>query len=473
MDALPAIGGKRWDGGPVGAPVWGSQPGVDRGATVHRVEPPTPGPAAACTNVSRALPEPVMHLSAVLRSPLLDRTGERLGRVEDLIVRLADGGYPPLTGLKARIAGRELFVPVAKLAKLEPGAAHLSGQKLNLGRFERRPGEVLLRQDVLGRKLVNVEADPPSLVTAHEIELACIDGWWRVVGVDSSARAQLRRALPRPLRGAVGDSPFLDWTDLEPFVGHVPSARLRFSHRKLANLHPAEIADLVEAASHEEGEELIEAVAQDRELEADVFEELDEHHQLEFIRERPDAQVAAVLARMAPDDAVDLIGEIDQERRARILALLPPAGRQQIEILLGYNPGTAGGMMSPAFIALPEAATVADALVRVRASEIAPQTLTTVFVHDDTHALSGSVAIVALLRAEPAARLADVAEREPEAVPTDADLPEVARTMTDYNLFALPVLDDERRIVGVITVDDVLEQTLPAGWRRRFGLVRD
>src|SRR5262249_50155501 len=156
--------------------------------------------------------------------------------------------------------------------------------------------------------LVNVEADPPSLVTAHEIELACIDGWWRVVGVDHSVGAQLRRLLPRTLKGTIGDRPFLDWTDLEPFVGHVPSARLRFSHRKLANLHPAEIADLVEAASHEEGEELIEAVAQDRELEADVFEELDEHHQLEFIRERPDPQVAAVIARMAPDDAADLVG---------------------------------------------------------------------------------------------------------------------------------------------------------------------
>ncbi len=104
---------------------------------------------------------------------------------------------------------------------------------------------------------------------------------------------------------------------MEPFVGHVPTARLRFSHRKLANLHPAEIADLVEAASHEEGEEIIEAVGQDRELEADVFEELDEHHQLEFIRERPDAQVAAVIARMAADDAADLIVEIDQERRGR------------------------------------------------------------------------------------------------------------------------------------------------------------
>ncbi len=414
-----------------------------------------------------------MHLSTLLRSPLLDRTGERLGRVEDVIVRLADGGYPPVTGLKARIGGRELFVPVDKVATLEARAARLAGQKLNLGRFERRVGEVLLRQDVLGRKLVNVEADPPRLVSAHEIELACIEGWWRLVGVDPSFRAQLRRALPRALRGAVGDRPFLDWTDLEPFVGHVPTARLRFSHRKLANLHPAEIADLVEAASHDEGEELIEAVGQDRELEADVFEELDEHHQLEFISERPDAQVAAVVARMAADDAADLIGEIDQERRGRILALLPPAGRRRIETLMGYNPATAGGMMSPDFIDLPEDATVQDALARVRASAIAPGALSTVYVHDTTDALSGAASIVALLRADSQAPLAKVAEEEPESVHTDADLPEVARTMTDYNLAALPVVDEQHHVVGVITVDDVLELTLPVGWRRRFGLVRD
>ena len=108
---------------------------------------------------------------AFLRSPLLDRAGERLGRVEDLIVRLADGGYPPVTGLKARIGGRELFVPVDRVAALEPGAVRLAGEKLSLGKFERRVGEVLLGQDVLARKLVNVEADPPRLVTAHEIEL--------------------------------------------------------------------------------------------------------------------------------------------------------------------------------------------------------------------------------------------------------------------------------------------------------------
>jgi CBS domain-containing protein len=420
-----------------------------------------------------ALPETTLHLSTILRSPLLDRAGERLGRVEDLIVRLADGGYPPVTGLKARIGGRDLFVPTDRIATLEPGAVRLSGEKLSLGRFERRVGEVLLGQDVLGRKLVNVEADPPSLVTAHEIELKCIDGWWRVVGVDHSSSAQLRRLLPRPLKRTVTDRPFLDWTDLEPFVGHVPTARLRFSHRKLANLHPAEIADLVEAASHDEGEELIEAVGQDRELEADVFEELDEHHQLEFIRERPDAQVAAVIARMAADDAADLIVEIEQERRGHILALLPPAQRLQIEALLGYNPSTAGGLMSPEFIALSESETAAAALERVRASEIAPETLTTILLSDAEGKLSGSVAVVTVLRAAEQTPLSSLAEHEPVSVHTDADLPEVARTMTDYNLVMLAVVDEQDRVVGVVTVDDVLELTLPSGWRRRFGLVRD
>jgi CBS domain-containing protein len=419
------------------------------------------------------LTQPVVHLSSVLRSPLLDRAGDRLGRVEDLIVRLADGGYPPVTGLKARIGGRELFVPVDRIAALEPGAVRLAGEKLSLGRFERRAGEVLLGADVLGRKLVYVEAEPPILVTAQEIELACIEGWWRLVGVDHSPRARLRRLLPRRLRGLIADRPFLDWTDLEPFVGHVPSARLRFSHRKLANLHPAEIADLVEAASHDEGEEIIEAVGQDRELEADVFEELDEHHQLEFIRERPDSQVAAVIARMAPDDAADLIVEIDQDRRGRVLALLPPAKRRRIEALLGYNPSTAGGLMSPDFIGLAPGDTAERAIERVRSSDLAPGTLTTVYLIDSAGGLAGSVPVVGLLRAQPQTALDDLAEHEPVSVKTGAEVPEVARTMTDYNLVMLPVLDEDERVVGVITVDDVLELTLPTGWRRRFGVASD
>jgi Mg/Co/Ni transporter MgtE len=175
---------------------------------------------------------------------------------------------------------------------------------------------------------------------------------------------------------------------------------------------------------------------------------------------------------MAPDDAADLIAELDQERREPVLALLPAKKQRQIRTLLGYNPSTAGGLMSTEFLALPESTAVADAIDRIRESTIAPEALSTIYASGGDGELVGSVPVVALLRAEPDATVTDVLQHEPLSVHTDADLPEVARLMTDYNLTTLPVVDEHQRMVGLITVDDVLEQMLPSGWRRRYGLAR-
>ena len=149
----------------------------------------------------------------------------------------------------------------------------------------------------------------------------------------------------------------------------MPTVRLRVPHPKLAKLHPAQIADLVEAASRREGEEIIQAVGDDdRELEADVFEELDDQHQREFLEDRPDAQVAAILSRMAPDDAADIVGELDEDRREPILALLPVSHRVKVRALLGYDPAEAGGLMSPDFVLLR-----GSTFARRRAGGRAPQ----------------------------------------------------------------------------------------------------
>jgi CBS domain-containing protein len=405
-----------------------------------------------------------LPLSSVIRSPMLDRAAEKLGRVEDVIVRLSGEGLPPVTGLRARIGGREFFVSTDRIASLEAGRVRLSGEKLSLVRFARRPGEVLLREDVLGRKLIDVKR--AELVTAHDIVLVCEDGWWRLGGIDPRPGGFLRRLLAGP--SAPKSEPILSWSQLEPFVGHVPGSRLRLRRRRLANLHPAQIADLVEAASHDEGEEIIEAVGSDRELEADVFEELDDEHQLEFIRERSDAEAAQLLARMAPDDAADLITEIDQERRKPILALLPPSKQSKIRTLLGYNPDTAGGLMSPEFLAVEEQATVGDALEALRDSvDIASEALSVVYLRGAEGRLSGLASLIALLRAEPDRPLAEIAERDLLCVQTDEELPEIARLMSDFNLTALPVVDQAGRLVGVVTVDDVLAELVPEWWRRR------
>ena len=277
-------------------------------------------------------------------------------------------------------------------------AARTSTTKLNLAQFERRPGEVLLREDVLGHSLINV--DTARLVVAREVELTCRDGVWRVAGIDHGIRARLRRLLPRRFRGHQGEHPDLvEWSHLEPFVGHVPSSRLRLTHRRLGRLHAAQIADLVEAASHEEGEEIMNAVAADKELEADIFEELDEEHQLEFLRERSDEQVAAVLGRMESDDAADLLMELDQDRRLPVLERLPPARRVKVRRLLGYNPQTAGGIMNPDFVSVRERSTVEQALEQVRRSDTPPERTQYVVVVDDEGRLAGPVSVAALVKA--------------------------------------------------------------------------
>ncbi len=415
-----------------------------------------------------------VHLSSLAGSPLLDSAGERLGRVDDVVARLDQGdGLPPVIGLKARIGGREAFVLIEHVAQLGPFEVRTTTTKLDLAQFERRPGEVLLRGDVLDRSLINVET--ARLVTAHEVELVYESGRWRVAGIDASLRPRLWRLLPRRFRGHDSEhTAFVPWDKMEPFVGHVPSSRLKLASRRLARLHPAQIADLVEAASHEEGEEILEAVRQDKELEADVFEEMDDEHQVEFLRERSDAEAAGLLARMAADDAADLLFELDQERRLPILNLMPAAPQRKLRSLLGHNPETAGGMMNPDFVAAGKQATVAEALASVRVSELGAQPASIVCVTAEDGTLAGALTLADLIRAQPTEPVCNIVDETPiPTVAAEADLPEVARLMTDYNLIAIPVLDGEGKPVGIIAVDDVLERLLPEEWRRRAGVARD
>jgi hypothetical protein len=410
----------------------------------------------------------ILHLSSIIKRPLVDKAGDRIGRVQDLIVRVADQPHPPIMGVVVSIGGRDLFVPIRKISGFEPGRVRFDGKKVDLGRFERRPGELLLARDLLARHLINFVGG--RLIRANEIELAKVNGTWEVVGVDPSSRPFLRRLFPRRLDRGLPAGQVVDWASIEPFVAHVPSARLRIPYRKLARLHPAQIADLVEAASHDEGKEIIDAVSQDLELEADVFEELDTEHQLEFVESRSDPETARLLASMAPDDAADLIVDMDQERRLPILKLLPEPQQRKVRSLLSYNSETAGGLMSPDFLCLPATTQVSDVLEAIRRSPIVPEALNVVFASDAEGNIAGSAAAVRLIQADPRATLASVMQDHPAHVHADWDLGATVRKMSDFNLTVAPVMDaGHQRMLGVVTVDDVLELMMPSGWRRDFG----
>jgi CBS domain-containing protein len=410
---------------------------------------------------------PLLFLTQLEHAALTSPTGERLGQVQDLIARLDAGGYPLITGLKARIGRRDLFVPTNLVAELAPGRAQLAGQTLNLGRFERRAGEVLLGQDVQDRRLIDVVAG--RLVYANDLALARIDDVWRLVGVDPNPRPILQRFVPalsrrdRP-RGA----PILDWNEIQPFVGHVPTAGLLMPLGPLKRLHPAQIADLVERSSHAQGAEIIGAVEADPELTADVFEELDPLHQGEFLRSRSNSEAAQVLTRMAPDDAADLLNTLDQGRRLPVLDLVPAQQRHKLRALLQYHPSTAGGMMSPDYVSVMRGTTLAEGLERLRADDKAPVTLqSTVFVTEQDGTFVGALSVVDLVRGQSGHRIEEVETLVKASLQVSADVPDVALLMTDFNLTAVAVTDNTGKLVGAISVDDLLEAVVPDEWRRR------
>jgi Mg/Co/Ni transporter MgtE len=328
---------------------------------------------------------------------------------------------------------------------------------------------VLLRADVLGHRLIDVVN--ARLVRAADLQLSRDGDEWVLSGVDTRPRARRLFGLLGPGRSDDehdGAAVFRDWHDFEWLIGHTGSALQRGPFARVRRLKPAQIADLLEEASKSEETEILERVHDDPELEADVFEELDEDLATRLLGARTDEEIAAVLARMRADDAADAVAELPQRRRQPVLDLLPPAQRTKVLTLLGFNQTSAGGLMGVDYVALPSRSTVAEALEQIRASTtLQPEALTTVHAVDSDGALMGVARLVTLLQSDGDRILIDVSDTDPPRVGADADIEDVAVLMTDYNLITIPVVDDERRLLGVITVDDVLEVTLPDDWRRR------
>jgi MgtE intracellular N domain/CBS domain len=420
---------------------------------------PAAGPSAPADHKT------TLRLSQLLKRPIADRTGDSIGRLTDVIVRLRGADYPLVTGLVAAVGGREIFVPIDQVSSFDGDPLKLTSARLDLRHFERREGEVLLSADVLGHRLIHVQN--ARLVRAADLELTSDGGEWVLSGVDTRPR-------PRRLFGLLGPDHsdeagiFRDWHDFESLIGHEGSALLRGPFGRIRRLKPAQIADLLEEASKEEETEILGQVHKDPELEADVFEELDEDLATRLLGARTNHEIADVLARMRADDAADAVAELPQQRRQPVLDLLPAGQRTKVLTLMGFNATSAGGAMGVEFVAVPTMTSVSEALARIReAVSLQPEALTSVYAVDYDGVLRGVARLVTLVQSDPGATVMDVSDTDPVRVGADTDIVDVAVLMADYNLITIPVVDDERRMLGLITVDDVLEVTLPEDWRRR------
>jgi magnesium transporter len=407
----------------------------------------------------------MLYLSQVLGRPIREVEGERVATLKDVIVRLGSD-HPPVTGLVARYRRRDFFVPRARVARIDVSGVRLNSDILDLRRFARREGEVLLARDVLDKQLIDV--DGKRVVRVNDVQLIETGGEWRVTGADVTLAGLWRRLTPHNFIGTDRPVEVIDWADVGYLATDAATVQLKSSRDKLARLHPVEIARLAEALSRHHGSEVIEAL--DDETAAETLEEMHAEDQARIIGDMEEERAADILEHMSPDEAADVLGDLPEHVAEDLLERMEQEEKADVQELLPYEDDEAGGLMTTEFVVLPKHLTAGEALARLREMAETPNMIYYLYVveDEDSWRLCGVIALRSLILADPEFRLSQVMRDEFQFAHPRDRAREVAETIAEYNLLALPVVDDAGDIAGIVTVDDAMEYLLPKDWRPRL-----
>ena len=408
----------------------------------------------------------MLYLSQVLGRPIRDLEGERVATVKDVIVRLGEDDHPPVTGLVARYRRRDFFLSRWRVTALNQHGVRLNSDILDLRPFVRRESEVLLARDVLDKQLIDV--DGKRVVRVNDVQIIEAAGEWRVTGADVSLQGLWRRLAPAGFAGTRRTVEVLDWADVGYLATDAATVQLKSSSDKLARLHPVEIARLAEALSYHHGSEVVEAL--DDETAAETLEEMPAEHQARILSDMDQERAADILEWMSPDEAADVLGDLPEEKAEELLGLMEDQEQADVAELLPYEDDTAGGLMTTEFVTLPRELTVGEALARLREMAETPNMIYYLYVVEEENSwkLCGVIALRSLILADPAMPLEDVMRSDIQSAEPQEPAREVAQRIAEYNLLALPVVDESGDILGIITVDDAMEILLPKDWRQRL-----
>ena len=411
----------------------------------------------------------MLYLSQVIGRPVRDRLGEPIGKVADLIVAIGDR-YPPVTGLVVSTDRRQIFLPWSDVASFDINGATLRTTKIDIGKFAQRENELLLHGDLLDKQIVDI--DGHKIVRVNDLRLDEIEGRLHLVAVDVGASGLLRRlgfegpfrTIARNLNLPVPER-YIDWEDVDPLESSIASIRLRVPHQGLRHLHPADLASIIDELTPRDRAGVLASL--DDEAVADAIEEMEPETQVEVIEDLAPERAADILEEMSPDDAADLIADLSEAARAEILPLMEQDDAEEVRELLQYPEDTAGGMMTTEYVAIPASLTAAETIERLRELEPDAETIYYIYVVDEEERLVGVLSLRDLIVARPDAVVRDFMRPEPVAVGVLADQDEVAQVVARYNLLAVPVVDVEGRLVGIVTADDAIDVVLPTGWKHR------
>jgi len=412
----------------------------------------------------------MLFLSRLVGRPVRDRDGDPFGKVRDLIVALGEK-YPPVTGLVVRVAGgREIFLPWTDVEEIDAAGARLSTTLIDMAAFRQRPNEIRLWLDLLDKQIVDVEGR--KIVRVNDIQLAPVEGHLRLVAVDVGLAGILRRLglsgtgqrLARALH--LEAEKYIEWEDVDPVESSVSSLKLRVPHAALGTLHPADVAHIVEQLAPRDRAGILAAL--DDERAADVLEELTADDQVDILEALEPEKAADILEEMGPDEAADLVADLSQERQEQLLGLMEPEDASDVRELLAYGEETAGGLMTTDFITVTPEMTAEQVIDRLRELHPDADQVYYLYVTDSNGILVGTITLRGLIVASPDTPVRESMRPDPISVSVDLDAEQVGAAIARYNLLALPVVDADGRMLGIVTVDDALERALGEGWRKRL-----
>src|SRR6478609_4322847 len=400
---------------------------------------------------------------------VFDPLGDQVGRVRDVVVMFSvNRPEPRVIGLVVEVPGRRrVFVPMTRVTSIDAGAVITTGL-VNMRRFEQRTNEVLVAAELFDRTV--------RVTTAEAVEAGFADSLVEDLAIEQGPRrdwigtrvfvrqapagvSSASKAMSRLTRRRSGKTMLVDIRDV---VGLHEQAGAQSAERLLETYDDLKVADLAEVIHDLNPKRRAEVAA--------ALEELPEDDQVEILAGLANERAADVLEAMEPDDAADLLADLPPEQAEELLQLMEPDEAAPLRRLLAYDENTAGGMMTTEPVILGPEATIAEALATVRREELAPALASMVYVcrpplEAPTGRYLGLVHIQRLLREPPHGAVGSIIDKEIEPVVATASLETVTRTLATYNLVSLPVVDDDGRLIGAVTVDDVLDHILPEDWR--------
>jgi len=412
-----------------------------------------------------------MYLSFVLGQLIKDPEGNELGRLDDLVASPAPH-LPVISAVVVRVNRQGNRSISWKCFNYDPDSERFSLAVPVDQATDYRIGDedLLLKTNVMDKQIVDVH--DYRVVRVNDVRIEPTGGRLYLVGVDTGMRGLVRRMglmhfmdkLAKVIK-VKPDSHIIAWHDVETFERGVGRLKLKVSSERLSALHPSDIARIVNELDPDQRADIIGSL--DVETAAEVLSEAHPEIQASIVENLEDELAADILEEMEPDEAADVLGDVSADKREDILEEMEPEEAEDVKELLSYEDNTAGGLMTTEYVAISKDLTAQQTIEKIRELEPSAETVYYIYVTDSSEHLVGVISLRDLIIAQPDTPVEDFMVSKVVHVHLDAGVEEIAQTMSDYNLLAVPVVDEENRLQGIITVDDTLEEILPEGWRRR------